>query len=123
MKRGYRVVPTAGAANERRRKSRAVASLDRPRLDPELRPALCVLPDQVRVIARAPEGRRVVVLPRRTLAAVLHLERLPLWRDFDDAWDRIEEVSVGVLRAQRYDRELDARTGVPRVVLEPADFA
>jgi hypothetical protein len=97
-------------------------SLDRPRLDPELRPALVVLPDHVRIVARSPEGRRVVVVPRRTLAALLRLDRLPLWRDFDDLWDRVEFVALRVLRAKRYDRELDARTGVPRVVLEPSDF-
>lgn len=100
-----------------------VVSLDRPRLDPDLRPALAPLPDHVRVIARIANARRVVVLPRRTLGAVLPLDRVPVWRDFDDLWDRIERVAIDVLRTGRYDREHDARTGLSRVVLEPADFA
>ena len=102
-------------------RSHAIA-LDRPRLDPDLRPALVVLPDYVRVIALENAGQRVVVVPRRTIAVLLRLERLPIWRDFDDLWDRIAQAAIGVLRAQRYDREPDARTGALRVVLEPSDF-
>jgi hypothetical protein len=96
--------------------------LERLRLDPELRPALLPLPDHVRIVARSPRGRRVVVVPRRTISAVLRVDRVPLWRDFDDAWERIESVGLRVLEAERYDAQNDTRTGVPRVVLEPADF-
>ena len=54
--------------------------------------------------------------------AVIRMDCIRLWRDFDDAWERIESVGLRVLGAQRYDAQNDARTGVPRVVLEPADF-
>lgn len=94
-----------------------LVAFERPRPDPELRPAYVRLPDAVRVNARAGRSRVVIRIPREVVEQRLMLDRPAQWRDLDAVWHEIEEAAEESILAQRYAPEADDRTGLPVVAI------
>ena len=98
-------------------------ALQRPTLDPEMRPALVRLPDAVRFPGWIEKrGKVLVVISAKAVADALNLARAPLWRDLDAIWQEIFRAVERKARADRFDPEPDERTGLSRIVLVAADL-
>ena len=98
-------------------------ALQRPTLDPEMRPALVRLPDAVRFPGWIEKrGKILVVVSAKVVADAMNLDRPPLWRDLDALWQQIFQAVERKARAGRFDPEPDARTGLSRIVLASSDL-
>jgi hypothetical protein len=95
----------------------------RPVLDPETRPALVLLPDPVRFVARLDDDERVIVaVSHDAVEDYLVLDRPPLWMDFDRMWDVVAKTAERLIRRDRFEIAPDDKTGLPKVIVDVDDL-
>ena len=95
----------------------------RPVLDPETRPALVPIPNPVRFVARIADDERVIVaVSHEAVEDYLHLDGLPLWKDFDRMWPVVAQTAERLIRHDRFEIAADDKTGLPQIVIDGDDL-
>lgn len=94
-----------------------IVAFERPRPDPELRPALTRMPDAVRFGALAGRERVIVRVPAAAVEVLLRLDRPAQWRDFDAAWPAIADAAERRIVDGDFDLPEGNGAGLPVVTL------